>query len=336
MADALRYIDPATGTVQVDPSVKTPSLTHEYSGSRLGTAKVMEVTLSISGSSPYSYAIDGLHENLMDGGPYVPHGALHGKETILEADASASATALVVEQHLTPDDRPILEAGVPYLVMHRRPKQGESIWGNTGLAPEIITIDSGYDYTGSTGTNDGVNPTISALTTARKKGAVLQKVVGYPASYDMERGTFGQRYRLEQPASVAITATADGGTQTVNVSFNKATQKAVSAYMIQILKKGDALSPYGAPVSIPEDVLESQYDDTGQQDAIFALDSTRLVESEGVITVSSLNRYYNPETRTVTAITAGVYYVAVRALTQTTKDANLRMSDASVMAVTVA
>jgi hypothetical protein len=266
----------------------------------------------------------------------VPHGALKGKECRLAADVTGTATEIQVEQYLTPDGRPILEAGGKYLLMHRLPKDDEvaEIFTNTEIAAEIITISAAYDYTTDTGTgnNDGHFPTVSAVATARKKWAVVSKIVSVGTSYGLEQGEEGYRYQREKPASITPTV-ADGGSQTIDVSWTESSGKAVHGYMIQVLKKGDALCPDDAPISIPEWVLPAEVSGT---ETLYAKSDAAVAPTSGTISISGIDKYYVSSTRTLAAITAGTYYVVVRALTQTTIDEELRLSTAVVAPVIVA
>jgi hypothetical protein len=216
--------------------------------------------------------------------------------------------------------------------MHRRPKMSElhTMFTSSEIEAEIITISAAYDWTTDTGTgnNDGAFPTVAATTTARKRLAVISKCVYPGASYDMLSGYAGYRYQREKPASITLTTAVDGGTQTIDITFTASTDKVVHGYMVQVLKKGDTLLCVDdAPVAIPEWVLPAEIAAT---ETLYAKSDAAVLPVATVITLAAIDRYYSSATRTLAAITAGTYYVAVRALTQTTFDAELRMSDAVI------
>jgi hypothetical protein len=338
MNGKITYRDMSTNLL-ANTSVIDPILEERYTGPVVGLPEHKELAIVRNNASyPYEALVHGEYDNFMNGGPYTPHGRLDGKQCLLAADVAGSATEIQVEQYLKPDGTPIIEASGKYLLMHRLPEIGEEdeIFTNSEIAAEVITISAAYDWTSDTGTgnDDGHFPTVSAVATARKRWAVLQKIVGFTSSMNLETGHVGHRYKLEQPSVISGVIAEDGTSQTINVSFTQSLDVGIQAYLIQVLKKGDALSKYAAPALVPYYVLPSQYDDTGQVDAIFTLDSAKLVLASGTITVSGLNRYYDPATRTLAAVTGSdaEYYVIVSAMNQTVFDANLRLSPLAVSA----
>lgn len=329
-----------TTDILANAAVIDPQIEKRFTGPVVGLAEQEEVAIVRNNSSyPYDALVHGEYNNYMNGGPFVPHGRLDGMQCCIAADVAALATELQLEQYLKPDGTPIIEAGGKYLLMHRLPEIGEEgeIFTNTDIAAEIITVSAAYDWTTDTGTgnDDGHFPTVSALVTARKRFAVLQKIIGLTGSMNLETGHVGHRYALEQPTVISAPAAVDGTSQTINVSFTQSSDVGIKGYMVSILKKGDALSQYAAPAMVPYYVLPSQYDDGGQVDAVYALDSAELVLASGTITVSGLNRYYTPATRTITAVVAGTYYAVVFAMNQTVFDAKLRLSPIAVSAAVV-
>lgn len=325
----LIYTDPTTG-VAASMSLPDPSVELQNTGAAHGLAAEEEVYLVTNNSqTPFSRMIFGEEKNRIDGAPYVPHGCLEGKEAVLATTANSSATSIVVRQSLTPDGRNIFEADGKYLIMKRRPKEDEraNAFTDSSIAAAVITVDSGY--------TSGETITVSALPATYQRGAIVQKLMPMGASYDMERGEFGLRYQKEQPTAVTSVTAVDGSSQTIDVTFMPSTQAAVAAYMVQILKKGDALS-VNSVVEIPEWVQPAEYLNSTQYEAIVPVGSALLVAGTGgVVTLSNLNRYFKPSDMSVAAIVAGTYFVAVRALTSTTLDASCRMSDATVSAAVV-
>jgi len=335
----LEYTNPVTGLRATSAAIPEPPVELIRNGQGNGRSEDVEAYLKTnSTSNPYSKPMEGAEFNRMWGGPFVPHGALSGQECRLSEDCAISDVDVHVRQWLTPTGLPKIIASGTYLLFDLMPRNEDecrNILNDSTFGAEVVVIDASYDYSVNTGVNTGSNPTVSALTKNHKKGAILQRVGAVGASYNLDTGDFGYGYQLDQPTAVAGVTAADGGSQKINVSFTPTTDAGVQGYMLQVLKKGDAYSLYAAPVAIPEDVLESEYADGGQQPAIFALSSAKLVLSQGSITVSGLNRYYLPSTKTLGAIVAGTYYVVVRAMNQTTIDENLRLSDPTIVASVV-
>lgn len=336
------YIDPTTGLPVSPASAPTrpdPKIFSGWTGTEGWLRLPEEFFLKVQDTSyPYQLMLPGAMFNMIDGGPFVPSGILDGQEAILAVDVAALATELQVENYLTPDGRPIFEAGGKYLLMHRRPKDSElhTIFTSSEIEAEIITVSAAYDWTTDTGTgnNDGHFPTVSATTTARKRLAVVSKIVYPGASYDMVAAYAGYRYQREKPASITLTTAVDGGTQTIDITFTASTDKAVHGYMVQVLKKGDTLLCVDdVPVAMPEWVLPAEIAAT---ETLYAKSDAAVLPVATVITLSAIDKYYSSATRTLAAITAGTYYVTVRALTQTIFDAELRMSDAVMSTVVVA
>ena len=332
MEQTLLYTSPTTGVME-KIRIPDPSIELADTGEAHGLPDEKEVFyLTNNTTNPFAIMAQGLEFNRMNGGAYVPHGALHGQEATLAATANSSATSIVVRQYLTPDGRPIFEPGGKYFLMNRRPKEGEraAAFANTDLDVAIITVDSGYDYT-----TDGATVTVSALPATYQRGAVVQKIMPMGASYDMERGQDGLRTQKQRPAALTNVSAADGGSQVIDVTFTPSTQKAVRGYMIQVVKKGDAFAPIHL-VEVPEWVQPAEYASGGQHEAIIAADSALLVANQnGTVTVSDINRYYKSD-YTLSAIVAGTYFVIVRALTATTLDASCVLGEAVSVSVTVA
>lgn len=330
MKRILIYTDPTTG-LAASMSLPDPSVELQNTGSAHGlTVDEEAYYVTTQTQTPYSRMIFGEEKNRIDGGAYVPHGCLDGKEAVLADTANSSATSIIVRQSVTPDGRNIFDASGKYVIMKRRPKESEraTAFTDASIAAAVITVDSGY--------TSGTTVTVSALPATYQRGAIVQKLMPLGASYDVERGEFGLRYQKEQPTAVTTVTAVDGGTQTIDVSFiPNTTQAAVAGYMIQILKKGEALS-VNSVIEIPEWVQPAEYSDGTQHEAIVPVSSALLVAGTGgVVTFSNLNRYYKPSDGSVAAIVAGTYYVAVRALTSTTLDAACRMSDATISAAVV-
>ena len=324
------YTDPTTG-VAAAMSMPDPAVELQNTGAAHGlTADEEAYYVTKQAQTPFSRMIYGEEKNRIEGGAYVPHGCLEGKEAVLADTANSSATSIVVRQSVTPDGRNIFEAGGKYLIMRRRPKENEraTAFTNSSIAAAVITVDAGYV--------SGNTVTVSALPATYQRGAIVQKLMPLGASYDLERGEYGLRYQKEQPNAVTTVTAVDGGTQTIDVSFiPNTTQAAVAAYMVQILKKGDALS-VNSVIEIPEWVQPAEYSDGTQHEAIVPVGSALLVAGTGgIVTLSNLNRYFKPSDGSVSAIVAGTYFVAVRALTSTTLDAACRMSDAAVSAAVI-
>lgn len=327
----LVYTDPTTGAA-MKTTIADPSVELAHTGGAHGLPEEEVYFITNNTATPYAILAHGLEQSRINGGAYVPHGALDGKEAVLSTAANSSATSIVVRQHLTPDGRPIFEPSGKYLIMKRRPRESERLdaFTNTDIAAAIITVDAGYDY----GT-DGATVTVSALPAAYPRGAVVQKILPMGASYDMERGDFGLRYQKERPAALTNVTAVDGGSQTIDVTFTPSTQKAVRGYMVQILKKGDALAPISL-VEVPEWVQPAEYLNSTQYEGVVAADSALLVANQnGTVTWSNFNRYYKSDF-TLAAIVAGTYYVIVRAVTSTTLDASCRLGVASSVSVVVA
>jgi len=286
---------------------------------------------SISGRSPSAVVprihLEGALYNLLHGGPHVPHCRLLGKETRLATDAAASATSLTI----THAQRPafwsgagvdVVTANTSMLLMHRRPEPGESILtaGVTNCEAEILAVGA---YSAGTTTVP-----VTAITTARKAGAVIQEILGVPASY---YGTdMGFLYELERPDAPTVGTMVDAGSQTIDVVWTHSSQAAdtittlssgesgpgvVNNYSIFILKKGDTYCVEGPPKNVPERIQPS----VTQAITVGGLSGTTWTKS-GVAT------YWKPSDNSLAAIVAGDYYVGVACMNQAAFDPNLRMS----------
>ena len=327
MAQKVEYTAPTTGLRAISAAAPDAKIERRFTGRGSVTSDHTEPFL-ITDNTSYPFAQLCREEtNRFQGGPFTPHARLNGKQAYLTVAAAALATEFHVEQYLTPDGRPIFEAGGHYLVMHRLPYPEEEldIFTSTSIAAEIVTISVAYDWTTDTGTgnNDGSWPTITApalgLVTARERFAVVQQIAGCTASYNMRTGDLGYMQKLEQLTVISISSAVDGGAQTIDVVFTENTDFACHGYAIQILKIADVLCLDDTPVSIPEWVIPSQVSA-----------KSVLTPAAGVITVSGLSTYYSSATHKLEAIVAGSYYVCVRALNQIVYDADLRMSAAAI------
>jgi hypothetical protein len=337
------YIDPATGLLTKSTSnVPDPKFERRYTGTGRGMALPEEVFIITEESSrPFAQMIQGVERNRIDGGMFIPHGILQGKESYLSVAVTGASANFTPVAHQTAAGEYIWVTDQYYLVMDRRPKPEEMLQPlqESALNAEIIQLGPYVADTDPIPLNGATTFTLS-----HPKWAVIQPIVAMGASYNLETSEFGYKYRLEQPAIVTGVTGTDGTGQTIEASFNQSAQerKGVNGYMVSVLKKGDDIPftglKYGQPTSVPEWVFESEYDNTGQEMAVFALDSARLSLTGSVYTIDKkLNRYCKASDRSSATIVAGTYYVIVRAMNQTTFDEKLRLSNAAISAaVTVA
>lgn len=332
------YRSASTGLLVRD-TTNIPDVKSELRYSGVGTSHLdpEEITLfNANNASPFGWAVPiiGEDRNRMDGGPFVEHGLLDGR------GAYAGSAITATDANFTPVAHRDAKGNVKFatdewwVIMDRRPKRHEigEIFTNTELNAEVIQLGT---YVADTSPIDLNGAT--AFAGNHPKWSYLHPIVGVPASYNLDTGAFGAKYIREQPSAPSTVTGVDGTSQTINVSFSQVTDSLVQGYMVSILKKGDALSLYGPPVFVPEYVFESEYDDTGQVMAVYALSSSELVLATSTYTVSGLNRYFKTSNKTSTAIVAGTYYAVVRSLTSTTFNDALRWSDAAISAaITVA
>jgi hypothetical protein len=339
----LTYLDPATGLLTKSTgNIPDPRFEFRRTGTGRGLALEEEVFLITEDSAkPFAQMMQGMERNRMDGGLFVPHGILQGKESYLSvAVVGASSQDFTPVSHRTAENNLIFATGMQMLVMDRRPKPEEMLnpFSVSDLNAEIVKIGT---YVADTDPVDLDG--VTTFANSHPKWAVIQPIVAMTASYDLITGEYGLKYRYEQPAIVTGQAGVDGTSQTINASWTQSAQerKGVNGYMVSVLKKGDDIAEtglkYGQPISVPEWVFESEYDDTGQKMAVYALDDAQLVLATSTYTVSGLNRYCKASDRSSAAIVAGTYYVIVRAMNQITFDENLRLSNAAISAaITVA
>lgn len=353
MANQLLYKNPNNGkftTVQVN---LIPTIAMRYNGKQ-GYADLDEPHMTLTttkttaagASQTVSVSVSALeaYYNAVNGGEFIPHPALQGKETYLNADITNVATSMVVT-HATTSwkgvSENILVADRDFLLMHRKPLPGEDIWltgtlnGLINCAAEVITIDSGY--------SSGTTVTIARGTgaAARKQGAVIQPLLGCPSSRDNLSIYAGLLTELERPDALTVGTMASAAADVVDALWIASTQAAdtanssggfgvVTHYAVYVLPKtGKYLNNVPA---LPEACVPSQYDDTGQVDAVFALASSALTTEDVSGTtyqkMLSLNRYWDPTTGALTATAGGNdYWVGVRAMNQSTFDQDLRASD---------
>ena len=335
-------------------SVGTPSITQVED--LRGYPDISEYCMSLSGS--YNPAtgdsrvlrseifMGDIQNDLIYGGELVPPSVLRGCETRLAADITDVATTMTIT-HSTKqwpglETENILVAGQPYLLMHQRPSIGVSIWDtgtvNGFLAPdaEIITIDGGY----VSGTTVTIARTFNG--TARKKGAYIQPLTGAFVPYN--KGYSGIVIPAERPKILTMGAQTSTVADTIDAFWVESPEEAstlatgvggsVTGYGIWIFPKAGAyLNNLNA--GIPDNAQPSQYDDTGQVDAIFAIGSAKIEEATVLTvvykTVEGLNRCWNPVTNALEVLVTGLqYWVVVRALTSTTLDYTCRMSPPAI------
>lgn len=353
MANQLLYKNPNTGKYQTVSVNLIPTIAMRYNG-KIGYADLDEPHLQLSAtkqtaagaSVTVSVSVSALeaYYNAVNGGPFIPHPALQGKETYITADITNIATSMVISHATTMwkgISENILVADRDYLLMHRKPLLGEDVWttgtsnGLINCAAEVITIDSGY----SSGTSVTIARGSGAA--ARKKGAVIQPLVGCPSSRDNYSLYGGLLTELEKPDALTLGTHTSASADSVDAYFVASTQAAdtanssgeygvVTHYAVYVLPKtGKYLNNVPA---LPESAQPSQYDDTGQTDAVLAIGDAKVAEEAvGGTTykkIVALNRYWNPLTGELAATAGGSdYWVGVKAMNQGTFDADLRASD---------
>lgn len=355
MATQLSYINPSTGQ-RITLSVNlTPTVAMRYNG-KVGFGDLDEAFLTLTGSRTTAAGVtetvnvsqSALEAYYMcvNGGEYIPHPLEEGRECYITADLAAAGTSMAVSAHQTKwkgVTENIFVANRPYLLMHRKPVPGENIF-ETGTedglikpAAEIIFVGGAY--------SSGSPVTIVRGTGAvdRKKMAVVQAITGHRASRDNFSEHAGLLYELERPDTVVLGTQESPSSTTVKAVFTKSVQQAdtpnsgnygvVSHYGVWVLpKSGKFLHNVRG---LPENAPPSQYDDTGQVDAVVAIDSAKIVVESSYLTITGLNRAWNPLTGALDAISAGWYWVGVKAMNQAEFNADLRASRISFAAVEV-
>jgi len=383
--DELIFVNPYTGKQEVLSSALLPTIITSYNSKKglpLVEEQMLQVSITSPVSSAAILAKISAYDAykaIIEGGEFVPYA---GKQAILSADITAVATSMTIEESTVMENGEsvnILEADKSYLLMHRKPVPGEDVFATgtdaNGIlrpAAEIITVDSGYS-SGTTVTIARPDPNAAV----RKRFAVIQEIVGIPPSYG-DSAQKGILVEMERPEAVSLET--DGGTvlcvdatgQEITVRFRNSVQQAdtvipatltdalliaansparnysgeygvVSHYGVWCVK---ATGPYLNNVpALLEHAAPSQFDDTGQVDAVLALASAYLTTYDpsetgdtGTYTalVNPLNRYWDPADCALKAITAGDYWVGVRAMNQAEFNADLRMSNITFVKVTVA
>jgi len=377
--DELIFVNPYNGQQEVLSSALLPAIITSYN-SKKGLPLVEEQMLQVSITNPVSAAAIlskisayDIYKAAIEGGEFVPY---TGKQAILSADITAVATSMTIEESTVMENGEsvnILVADRSYLLMNRKPEPGEDVFAtgtdaNGVLRPaaEIITIDSAYS-SGTTVTISRPDPNAAV----RKRFAVIQEIVGVPPSYG-ESAQKGILVELERPVAVALTTV--GGTvlcvdatgQEITVRFRNSIQQAdtaVSSTLATATPESNYIGKFGVVThygvwcvkatgpylnNVPallEHAAPSQFDDTGQVDAVLALASAYLTTydpSESgdsysyTALVNPINRYWDPADCALKAIATGDYWVGVRAMNQAAFNADLRMSNITFVKVTVA
>jgi len=351
MANQLMYINPNTGRA-INLAVNLiPTIAMRYNGKQ-GFGDLEEAYLALVGAKSsaagvsstinVSYSALAAYYNLVNGGEYVPHPDLEGDECQLTADVASAGTSITVDRS-TKTWRGVSEnifvADRPYLLMHRKPVPGESIF-ETGtkdglICPEgeIIYIDNAY----TSGTTITISRTTGA--TDKKKGAIIQALTGHWASRADDSDYAGLLYELERPDVLTLGTQESASSTTVKAVFVKSVQSADTAnangefgvathYGIWVVPKtGKFLH---SVKGLPENAQPSQFDDTGQVDAVLAIESAfvvpEVISTVSYLTVLALNRAWNPITSALEAISAGWYWVGVKAMNGNVFDGSLRAS----------
>lgn len=348
MQDIL-YRDPTTAAITLSASAIAPSVTltdSDFDGDRQETAYLQAQATIGSTRVTAKLPIHESYVNLLEGGEHVPHAALQGIETALAADIAADATSMTVLSATQPTpygDVNLFVADRPYLLMNRKPAYpGEDIF-QTGAdadgvaypSAEVITVDSGY--------TDGTTITIArgATAVARKRMAVIQGIPGVGASYGALAK--GLKYEMERPTAITMGTCADSGSQRIKAVFLRSAQEAsaggvVTHYAVYCLKRAGAT--LDRVKTLFEHCPPSQVLDGTQVDAVFRITDAHVVnETISTVvyaTVDEINRYFDPATGALSAITAGTYWVGVAAMNQATFDKSLRMSRVTFSSVVVA
>jgi hypothetical protein len=321
----IQYTSPTTGNpTRHTANIPDPSFELRWTGTGDGSSREEEVHLITNdGNYPFAYPMVGMERNRIDGGPFVPSGELDGHETYSSAAITATDTEFTPMSHRTAENALIFSTGAYFLVMDRHPKPEEcaNIFGVADLNAEIVKIGT---YVADTAPVDLDGAT--AFANNHPKGAVIQKIIGVSASYNLDTGEKGYKYNLEVAGMTpTIVTSIDGGTQTIDITFKavETSYPACKGYMVAVVKKGGALSVYGAPTFIPQYVLPAE---KGSTELLLSLSSADLSLASGVYTLEGISKYYDPATKALTAIVAGTYYVVLWAVNATTRNENFRLS----------
>lgn len=361
MANQLSYKNPNTGKMRNIGVNLIPTMAMRYNGKE-GFGDLDEPYLSLSGtktsaagsSESVNVSCSALEQYYMcvNGGEYVPHPSLQGKEAFLAADIAIDAVSMVVSKSTTKwkkTEENIFVADHPYLLMNRKPLPGEDVF-KTGTedglicpAAEIIFVGAGY--------TSGTTVTIVRGTgaAARKKMAVIQALPGVWSSRADESEYAGLLFELERPDAVSLGDPTSPVATEIKVYFLPSVQQAdtpnsngeygvVTHYGVWVLPMS-ALFKYNVR-GLPENAAPSQYDDGGQVDAVLAIDDAAVVTEDvggtDYLTIDGLNRAWNPETGALEALVSTEWYwVGVKAMNQGTFDANLRASNIPFNAIQV-
>ena len=363
MADELIFKNPNNGKFQVITQTLLPSLILSGNGRR-GLPQVDEHMLQISMSNPLNAQTilskrlaEHVYQDAVYGGEYIPAHALNGLETLLSADIAIDAVSMVVESAVT-NVRGIAEnifvANRPYLLMNRKPDEGENIF-ETGVVDGVLKPAAEIIFVGGAYSSGTTVPIVRSdpNAAARKRFAVIQALPSLLPSYGPTANK-GLLVELERPSAVVMGVQVDGGSQTINARFLASSQQAnvmradggdydgsygvVTHYGVYCVKKAGAFK-YSVS-GVPEHCPPSQFDDGGQVDAVVEVDSSYLstvdVDGTDYLQVSGINRYWDPEDCALKALTAGDYWVSVRAMNQAEFDGGLRISHAQFVSITVA
>lgn len=345
----LIYTNPNNGQPTVFTGANLPTLEEGDNGKK-AFGDLREYFLSLTASHPTTGVsitprinATPSYADVMYGGEYQPSGYLQGLETYLAADITNVATEMTVEfaTHTYIKGvaaQNILVANRPYLLANRKPVAGES-WFDTGTengilkpAAEIIVVDSGY----SSGTTVTIARATSNLKAARKRFAVIAAIPTiFPSYGDFDKGLL---IELERPDAVTMVASTciDGGTQTIKVRWLASSQQAdtansdgdygvVTHYGIWCVKAtGAYLNNVNA---LPEHCPPAQYGSNSNAILALADCATTTINDVEYLELASVNEYWDPSDCALKAITAGDYWVGVKAMNQGTFDPALRMSN---------
>lgn len=355
MQNKIMYKSCSTGLItEYATTLADPTLVTKWTGGKYGLQQMEEVFLKQSNATyPFSQMAQGLYRNMMQGGPLIPHGALDGKEGYVWSAISATDENFTPVAHRDAGGNYIWETDKYYIITDRRvPPEDRMKWEDAPYNGEIIQLGT---YTADTNPID-LNGA-DQFANAHPMWSPIQKISVMPASYDLTTGEFGVVYQLEQPTQMSTCTGVDGGTQTIEVTFTKSSDAAITAYAVAVLKLGDYYSRWAAPVAIPEFVTPSDYGSdkvalwTGDGTAV-ASGGTNLTDNTTTFTTPGIDTYFKATTPaapttapTVTnkqAIAAGSYYAIVWGLTNTWFDSSnnilymsedSRISDPKISAV---
>lgn len=333
--------DPTTGATVANQQSLAASLTSRFTG-KGGHPDLNELFLKMgNGANQVLIPAHDAYYHCLQGGPFVPHGRLEGREAFLEANLTNTGTSITVSKATTDWNgvtENIFVPNRPYLLMNRKPEYGEDIYASgtkDGLLlpdAEIVYVDAAY--------SGGTTVTIARgpLAKARSKGAVIQAIPGLPASFFSQSPAFGVMYEQERPDAVDIGSQQSAVAGEIKAVFKPSAQVAtaggvVTHYAVWILPKSGRYTYQVA--GLPECAVPV---------AVLPIDSASLVgevlppdTGETFLTVGGLTQYWDPQTGALGSVSsAGKYWVCVAALNQETFNANTRMSPVSVAEVTVA